>query len=644
MFKKNVNVLFFSLLLLGGCKVVQYDYAPSSGRQGVFVKDFYNEGDPDWTNAIEKAIAYAEKSGSRIVEFENGVYTISRGITVGKDIDIKGQSINNTILKAKPGGQYKEAIIRFGGGKSEPTNLKLRRDIVCYDRELEFTTAPNFKQGDVLIIASKKADSWNKGFVKGEYLKVQEVVGRKLLIFGQTYDDYKGSEVVIYRYEGTQSSISNMTIIGDPTQLKACIRMEKGLNNNFSNLIVKGSNYAGIITILGYNQSFSNIRAEKTTNDQGNGLSYGINIGNSQNVKLINCNLYGVRHALTFGGAGSIKIPNRFNTCMNSTLASRINYAASFHPNSQSCGYINCDIFGGVGIRGKNHKVDNCNIYNLYDEQEHTHMHSITFYQNTFDLNHEITNNNIFCRKRTNELVVNYQDGKSPYFKGGSLRFSGNRIVITQKDRLSKPSPVINFNFNNTDEYSKVIFTNNIIETDNPMHIFQCRSFTNKNFHYLLVNDNEFGMTGVFIQNINQFNFRNNNMEGFQRNALHIQQLKDGENDNEFIVIDGNTIQRCGKQAFIYERFKGKTSRMIVRNNVFTENLSVTAQNRAGSNMSISNVESCYVQNNVIGSESAKHQKQQSIFKNIDRFQSGNNIWLGKGKLKVEAREKLKLD
>ena len=133
-------------------------------------------------------------------------------------------------------------------------------------------------------------------------------------------------------------------------------------------------------------------------------------------------------------------------------------------------------------------------------------------------------------------------------------------------------------------------------------------------------------------------------MEGFQRNALHIQQLKDEENDNEFIVIDGNTIQRCGKQAFIYERFKGKTSRMIVRNKVFTENLSVTAQNRAGSNMSISNVESCYVQNNVIGSESAKHQKQQSIFKNIDRLQSGNNIWLGKGKLKVEAREKLKLD
>ncbi len=631
-----ISILFLSL----SCKVTPPVPMQQTVRSGVWVHDFYEEGDSDWSNAIKRAQDFAKKSGNRSILFENNVYHISKQITIDKDIDLIGSSMNKTIIRSTKGGHYPDAIIKFTGANVLKINTKLKNKITKYDRELIFKTTPNIKQGDVLVIESKIQDSWQKGFVKGEYVKVQEVINNKILLFGQVHDDYSLSEINIYKYDGTKSSIKNLTVIGQPTELKACIMLERGLNNNIENIVVKGSDYAGIITVMGYNQSFINIRAEKTTNDNGNGLSYGINIGNSQQVKLINCNLYGVRHALTFGGAGTIKIPNRFNTCMNTTLASRINYAASFHPNSESCAYVNCDIFGGVGIRGRNHKISNCNIYNLFDEQVHTHMHNITFYENIIDFNHEIINNTFYTRKKTAELAINYQDADSPKFRGGILKISGNRFNIYCDLENKKGQPIINFNLNNSDSFSKIIFNDNIINSSSDHLLFQCRSFSKTNFNKLTLKDNEFGKTGIFIQNVNSLQINRNVLEGHYTYGIHIQQLLSNQGLNETSVIEGNSISGCGHQALIYERFRKSSHRLILKNNIITNNLCSSRSNiKNSSNVSITNVETCFVQNNIIGSDTNNNQKKKGVFKGIDRFSSGNNVWLGTGNLVIESKE-----
>lgn len=650
--KSNIIIVFFFICFISlfhSCKVSKKNTGNvivstlPQNVSGLRVKTFFKDGDRDWSDAIERAINYAQKSGENSIIFENGEYLISRQITVPKDIDFVGKSMKHTIIKAIKGGKFQDAIIRFKGGQTPELKARLGNDISKFDRTLQFNKKPNLKAGDVFIIASKTPNSWAEKFVKGEYLKVQEVIGNKVLIFGQTFDNYKKSDVKIYKYQGTESSISNMTVVGDPRQLKACIKIEKGLNNNFSNLLVKDSDYAGIVTILGYNQSFSNVRAEKSTNDRGKGLSYGINIGNSQNVKLVNCNLYGVRHGLTFGGAGMIKIPNRFNSCINSTLSSRVNYAASFHPNSEFCSYIACDIFGGVVIRGKNHQVSNCNIYNLYDETVNTHMHTISFSANTFDLNHEILDNRIYCKKKTNEGAINFQDRKNKYFNGGSLRFRGNRIEVTQVGKVVKQSPIINFNFNQTDNISQVIFTDNVISSNDPGHLIQFRSFTNQHFHKIVFRDNEIKNAGIFIQSIDQCFIKGNNIEGSKLAGIYIQQIKKSPGSKELISIEGNTIHRCGSLALLYQGDKIKTNRFILRNNTFTENLcQYSKTDKTSTNINVSNVKQFYMQNNIIGNEVQANQKEPGVLNKIDVLHSGNNIWLGKGKLRSNVLKQKK--
>ena len=629
------GIIIFILFTFSSCNSTHHVHNNNNNLPElpwVSVVEFKDSKDKDWSDAINLAIKEAGKSGKKKVYIPSGTYVINKQINLEKDIDLIGSSMTQTIIKSSIGGEFPDAIIRVSGGSAHKLNIKLTRKVNSFDRIIEVNSTKVIREGDVLLLCSRIKNSWSKGFSKGEYIKIQSKTEKTFKIFGQVYDDYDKGELDIYLFDGTQSSIENLTVIGDPTQVKACIRIESGLNNCISNLILSGSNYAGIVTILGYNQTFDGIRAEKASDDNGVGLSYGMNIGNSQNVIISNSNLYGVRHGLTFGGAGTIKVPNRFNLCVNSTLSSTTNYAASFHPNTEYCAYMNCSIFGGVLIRGKSNKIGNCTIFNLYNENITNNGNAIHFSPNVLNLNHTVTNNIINMKKGGKELAISYQDGPNNSIEGGNLVFSDNTIHVHQEGILESPEPIINFNFKNSDNFSTLSFNNNNIFSSGTNHIIQIRSFNNKNFNKVFLESNRLDKVNISLENISNCFIKNNTIENFGGIGLFIHQKYDSFSLQENIFIENNMIRNGEGIALYIIGSNNKSNQLIIKGNTLIENLN-KINSRFNTSVIVKNIESLFIRNNIIGNSNNHLQSKKAILSNFDALFESGNVWLGFGKV-----------
>lgn len=626
------QISFLVLIMLSSCKVVKpVTIQEMSSTSLLSVTSFYNEGDKSWSAAFDRAISAAQKSKHKTIFIPSGEYTITKQISLPKDIDLIGESMGNTIIRAAQ-GDYPDAIIRVKGAKIEKLSIRATKPISVFDRKISVNNTNSIKEGDVLLIRSNKKNSWCDGFEKGEYIKVQGVGKKSINIFGQLYDDYSAGELEIYSYKGTKSSLKNLTVIGLRSKMLACIRMEGGLENDVSNLKLKGSGYAGLVTILGFNQTFNNIHSEKSEDDKNKGYSYGINIGNSQNIKLSNCNLYGVRHGLTFGGAGTLKIPNRLNTCINSTLSSSINFAASFHPNTEFCSYISCNILGGAVFRGKSNTIEGCNIFNLQDEKLKSNEHCIHFSSSVIDLNHIVSNNRITLSKTSDELLISYQDNNNIKSDGGELVIKDNVMKIVYSGVEEIPKPVINFNFKNTTIYNGLVFKRNKVSADKGNHLIQVRSFNDKNLDLLVIDDNIMTKVAIHVQCVNTCYIKNNIIDDHQGSAISIHEMNTIEVHKENLYLENNNISNVkGYDVYIIGSSK-YSNKLVVRNNNFTNDTNGRNQTRRHS-INLSNINSLYLLGNIMGDQENTRQKTQAIISNVKSKKIAENVLLGKGEL-----------
>lgn len=437
----------------------------------------------------------------RLVNFANALsvpINLNGGkYLVDKTIDLDVSMYNGTII-AQPGGTYTQGIVTIiGDGFTKIGDVS--NNVEEGDRWVDFDDSIQVETGDILVIRDTVRNSWfvgsnpndpnDLGYQKGEFLKVQELSTTGINIMGVIMDSYTASDSKIYRLDYTEAAVHDLEIIGDgQTHGIPCLHVEYGARSNFYNLKLSNSRYGGARLNFCTEQSWTSVIAEKRIPDlfPGNtvydGLSYGINVGSSQDLTFSSCRLHGVRHGITFGG-GNENLVNRFIKVVDSDITGQLNYAASFHPNTEYCSYDNCDIRGGVRVRGINNTVQNSRIFNLKEESVFSNITCVDLSSATLSISHRFMNNTFVLYKVPEEggtvLFHTEKIADSAYRRDGILEFIGNKIQIFQNGTPLSGNAhffVLNFVEDRTD--SKVIFKNNVIESDYPGNTFLFRQLT----------------------------------------------------------------------------------------------------------------------------------------------------------------------
>jgi hypothetical protein len=220
------------------------------------------------------------------------------------------------------------------------------------------------------------------GFVSwyhsGEFLHVNELGDKSVRIAGSVQADYQKDKVKLYRMEKpTRSSVSRMTIVG-PDQIKGgnlCLRFQCGRSVAVRDVRLTGAHYALCQFVQCFGTVAENVEAEQIFPFASkNNLNYGIAITNCQDVRIANCRITAMRHAITIGGMPFAKDSptpiNRHITVTNCDLKGTCDMEAlDAHGNSEFYTFENNRIAGGIDFAGNYGRIINNDIYGRDETQ-----------------------------------------------------------------------------------------------------------------------------------------------------------------------------------------------------------------------------------------------------------------------------------
>lgn len=332
-------------------------------------------GSADDTFAIRKAL----ESGAGSVYFPAGVYRVTGQLTVPRSVHVFGDGVDVSVVTAQGADpkKFPRSVLYFGGGGFSWTEqFELAADLRRFDTEIALKWIKGLRPDDVIVIINPRDFSYSgyrKYYNAGEYTHVNDVKGDKALIVGSIQADYKAGEVKLYRMVNpTRSSIRAMTIIGTGSpddDATSCIEFQCGRGVSVRDVRLCGAHYA----LLTFRQCFG-AQAENVEGDQIfscdhlSGLNYGIVISNSQDVRVVNCRLIAMRHAVAVGGSGySQSNPNPVNrqiSVSNCDLKTTCNFhALDAHGNTELYTFEDNRVHGGIDFGGTLGRIIGNDIY-----------------------------------------------------------------------------------------------------------------------------------------------------------------------------------------------------------------------------------------------------------------------------------------
>lgn len=331
-------------------------------EQYISVKDFGAVGDgvTDDSDAFIAARTAAAATG-KMVYAPAGRYKLNKAITSSEDLNLMGDG-PSTVLDftgTVTGGSYAlEAI----GTATQIQNLTGTQNEGL--NTVVFASAPSLAVGDVFVIYNPTDYSWS-GFRSyyraGEWCEVESISGSTVTVKNQLYASYAAADVDVYKITGPNVTLRDFSIVG--TTILGLIHTEFCINPLIENVTADHANDSAVYFDRCFHATASNL----IINNVGDGGDdYGIAVGNSQHVHIQGGYLYSRRHAVTHGGTDGIcAVPVRDSRTIGAVLK---NDPASgvedfdFHGNVEDCSAIDCTIYGGAVLGGKNVELVNCHI------------------------------------------------------------------------------------------------------------------------------------------------------------------------------------------------------------------------------------------------------------------------------------------
>jgi hypothetical protein len=317
-------------------------------------------GATDSSAAFAAARAKAAITG-KFVYAPAGSYTLDVAIAGSTDLRIIGDG-DSTVLDftgTVTGGNY---ALEATGAATQIEELSGTQSVGL--NTVVFVSPPSLVPGDVFVIYNPADSSWS-GFRPvyraGEWCQVESVSGNTVTTVTPLYDSYAAANVDVYKITGPEVVLRDFKIVG--TTVAGLIRTTFCLSPLLEN--ITGEHASDSVAYFDRNWCpvFNN---PKIRNVGDGGDDYGIAISNSQHARVNGGSVYSRRHAVTHGGSDAIcSVPvrdSRVHSVLLRNDAASGTEAADFHGNTEDSSFIDCTIYGGGNLQGKDNFYVNCTI------------------------------------------------------------------------------------------------------------------------------------------------------------------------------------------------------------------------------------------------------------------------------------------
>ncbi len=347
------------------------------------------------------AIRHAFEHGDGLVYFPAGKYRVTAPLTVPESTHLVGDGVDATVVTAE--GATREqfpgyrAVFQFAGGGFVPL-ASLSADIHRFDVQLPLQSTEGIQPNDVLVLIDPTPRSYSAfvpWFHAGEYVLINEIGDKRVRIAGSVQADYSKDKVKLYRMEKpTRSSVTRMTIRGpnraDDNDM--CLRFQCGRGVAVRDVRLTGAHYALCHFVQCFGAQAENVEGEQIFPFASkNNLNYGIAIGNSQDVRIANCRIAAMRHAVSLGGSPFAKDSptpvNRHISVANCDLKATCDIQAlDAHGNSESYTFANNRISGGIDFAGMHGRIIDNEIYGRDETQAGIGLYGIDLKGTEFEI------------------------------------------------------------------------------------------------------------------------------------------------------------------------------------------------------------------------------------------------------------------
>jgi hypothetical protein len=363
------------------------------------------KGVADDTAAHRHALDHSDGA----VYFPAGTYRVTGPLTVPRNTHVVGDGVEATTVTARGCGadqfQGYQSVFRFTGGSFVPLK-PLAADVRRFAVTLPVASAEGIRTNDVLVLSDptpRSYSAFNPIFNAGEFVQVNEVGEREVRIVGSLQADYRRDRTLLFRMEKpTRSTLARLTVVGTDraTDHNQCVRFECGRGVALRDVRLAQAHYALCAFVQCFGAQAENVEGEQifpvATRE---GLNYGIAVGNSQDVRVVNCRVVAMRHAITIGGApfgkNSPNPVNRHVSVVNCDLKGTCDIEAlDAHGNTEFYVFENNRVAGGIDFAGAYGRIVGNDLYGRDDNQAGIGLYGTDLKGTEF----EIRNNRIHTR------------------------------------------------------------------------------------------------------------------------------------------------------------------------------------------------------------------------------------------------------
>lgn len=272
-------------------------------------------------------------------------------------IDSRGGS-----FAPEPGATFSEpALLNASGSVSALPDLA--SNVLRDTDAIPFASAHGLSIGDVFSISNPTDNSWTTlpgrpNYRSGEMCRVTDVPSATTVIIKEPlYDPYTASEVDLYKLNPVEVSITGNLKVDAPTDSATeAIKIVRSDRAKLYGVDATGSGARTINFDQCIDTELHNCSAflgENTAIIAAN-LEYGLVFQGCHGARVIGGSYHGQRHGITTVGSEELEggVVNRGIIVDGADISSTEGFAADFHGNTEFSGYYNCNINGGINLRG----------------------------------------------------------------------------------------------------------------------------------------------------------------------------------------------------------------------------------------------------------------------------------------------------
>ncbi len=367
------------------------------------VRDFGAKGDGRVDDSA--AIQHALDNTTATIFFPAGIYKVTKQLNVPRNVDVVGAGTHASVVTAEgasPSG-FARAVFGFHGAgfvRLPP----LKHDLAKFTDRMMFQKPVDLKSGDSLVVIDPRPFSYSRYrpyYNAGEFVRVNHAHGSEVQVVGGFYSDYSRNGVEVYLMrDPTRSSLRGLTVVGtglandDNTY---CLSFKYGVDVSIQDVCLRAAHYS----LCTFQQCFGvmvrNVEGYQLfAQASASGGNYGIAIGNSQDVRISDCRLTAMRHAVAIGGDSyRPSQPNPVNrrisvsSCDLKTTTAENPLDA--HGNTEYYTFEKNRIWGGIDFGGAYGRMIGNELFGRDQTQA-----SVAFYATEWkSTEHEIRNNRI---------------------------------------------------------------------------------------------------------------------------------------------------------------------------------------------------------------------------------------------------------